>query len=338
MKITTVLIVFGVIWLIIACSGDSGEVTVRASGQGDLKKTFSVQPGGRLVMDVEPGAIDVKTTNDHQIVVEVFRRIERVSGSRAEEMLRQHEVTFDHQDNNLVVRARVRDDGFKLWRRSGLSVRYMVSIPHQFNVDLKTSGGGISVGDLRGELRARTSGGSLHLGKIDGPVFGNTSGGSISLAACSGRAEIKTSGGSIHFGSGGGEMTAETSGGSIKIENFNGNVLARTGGGNITAERIEGSIDASTSGGPINVVLTGQPERDSRLHSSGGGITVELEEDVALNIEAEASGGSVASELPVTVQGSIRKDALKGTLNGGGRALVLQASGGSIQLRKLRRQ
>jgi DUF4097 and DUF4098 domain-containing protein YvlB len=338
MKPTAVLILVGVAWLILACSGDSSDVTARASGQGDLKRTFSVQPGGRLIMDVEPGAIDVKTTSDPQIVVEVFRKIERVSDSRADEILRQHEVTFDHQENNLIVRARRRDDGFKLWRRLGLNVRYLVSVPYQFNVDLKTSGGGISVGDLRGEVRARTSGGSLQLGKIEGPVTGNTSGGSISLAACNGKTEIKTSGGGIHFGSGAGDMTAETSGGSIKIENFNGNVFARTGGGNITAERIEGSIDASTSGGPINVVLKGQPERDCRLHSSGGGITVDLEENVALNIEAEASGGSVASELPVTVQGLIRKDSLRGTLNGGGRALVLQASGGSIHLRKLRRQ
>ncbi|MCI0391083.1 MAG: hypothetical protein MOB07_20240 [Acidobacteria bacterium] len=289
-------------------------------------------------MDVEPGSIEVRSTGDRQIVVDVFRKVERASESRAEEILRQHEVSFEQQGNNVVIRAKFNNDGFKRWHRYGLNVRYVVSLPIEFNVDLKTSGGSISVGDLRGEARARTSGGSLSLGKIEGPVTGHTSGGSISLAGCNGKAELKTSGGGIYIATGAGEMIAETSGGSVKIDNFQGNVFARTGGGDIRAGSIVGSIDASTSGGPIVVALKGQPKRDCRLNTSGGGITVELEETASLNIEAEASGGRVASELPITVQGLIGQDTLRGTLNGGGQALVLQASGGSIQLRRLRKQ
>jgi DUF4097 and DUF4098 domain-containing protein YvlB len=82
--------------------------------------------------------------------------------------------------------------------------------------------------------------------------------------------------------------------------------------------------------------LKGQPKKDCRLSSSGGGITVDLEENMALNIDAEASGGGVTCDLPVTVLGRIDKDKLKGTLNGGGQALVVQTSGGSIHLRKLK--
>lgn len=340
MKRNALLILFsiGVAWLVIACSADSSSVAVQASGQGEIKRTISVQPGGRLVMDVEPGSIEVRTTSDHQIVVEVFRKVERASDSRAEEILRQHEVNFEHQGNTLIVRAKFREDGFRRWNRYGLNVRYVVSIPTEFNVDLKTSGGGIRVGDLRGEVVARTSGGGLNFGNIEGPVTGNTSGGGVSLAGCNGKVELKTSGGGIDIGSGAGELSAETSGGGIKIENFVGNVFARTGGGEIRVDRMEGALDASTSGGPIVAALRGQPKKDCRLHTSGGGITVELEETVSLNIDAEASGGSVVSELPVTVQGEIRKETLRGTLNGGGQALVLQTSGGSIHLRKLRRQ
>ena len=333
-----ILFFFGIICLIIACSADRGSATVGASGQGDIRRTFSVQPGGILVMDVQPGSIEVRTGAEPQIVVEVFRKVERASESRAEDILRQHEVSFDQQGNNLTVRARVKDDGFKIWQRYGLNVRYVVSVPAEFNVDLRTSGGGIRVDDLRGEVRARTSGGGLNFGRIEGPIIANTSGGGINVAGCKGKVDLKTSGGGIDIGSGSGEMSAETSGGGIKIENFVGNVFLRTGGGEIRADRVEGAIDASTSGGPVFAALRGQPTKDCRLHSSGGGITVELDETASLNIDAEASGGSVASELPITVIGEIRKDALRGTLNGGGQALVLQASGGSIHLRKIRRQ
>lgn len=327
----------GIALLIFGWAACSRTGIVSASVQGDIKKSFSVQPGGKLVMDVEPGSIDVKTTGNSQIVVDVFRKVERVDQSRGEEILRQHEVNFEQNGNELTIRAKVRNDGIKLWRRNNLDVRYMVSIPNEFNVDLKTSGGSVSVSDLRGLVRARTSGGSLSFGKIEGPVIGDTSGGSINLMGCNGKTELNTSGGSIDIGSGTGDMTAKTSGGSIKIDNFNGNVFARTSGGDIKANSIAGAIDASTSGGSVSVSIKGQPGKDCRLHTSGGGITVEIEENVALNIDAEASGGSVSTELPVMVQGQLRKEALRGTLNGGGQALVLQTSGGSIQLRKPRR-
>jgi Putative adhesin len=331
-----ILICVGTAALTIAFSARDRDETGQASVQGDITKTIPVQPGGRLVMDVSPGPIEVKTTGDSQIVVEISRKAERVDASRAEELLRNHEVTFEHLGNNLTIRAKVRNEGWKLWRRSGLKVRYVVSIPSEFNVDLKTSGGGITVGDLRGEVRVNTSGGGLRIGKIEGPVIGNTSGGGISLAGCNGKAEIKTSGGGIDIGSGAGSITADTSGGSIEIGNFVGDVYLRTSGGRITAESVEGSIDASTSGGPVDVALKGQPKKDCRLSSSGGGITVELEENIALDIDAEASGGSVTCDLPVTVQGKLDKGRLKGTLNGGGQALIVQTSGGGIHLRKLK--
>lgn len=312
------------------------SVAVRASAQGDIQRNFSVRPGGRLVMDVEPGSIEVKTTGDSRIVVDVFRRVERASDLRAEEILRQHEVNFEQQGDNLIIRAKFPYDDFRRWRRSGLQVRYVVSIPNEFNVDLKTSGGGIRVDDLRGEVRVKTSGGGLQFGKIEGPITGHTSGGGISLAGCNGKVEVRTSGGGINIGSGAGELLAETSGGGITIEDFDGDAFVRTSGGAIRINRIEGSIDASTSGGPIVAALSGQPKKDCRLHTSGGGITVELDETISLNINAEASGGGVTTELPLTVQGELRKGLLRGTLNGGGQTLILQTSGGSIHLRKLR--
>ncbi len=288
--------------------------TVQASAQGDIQRTFSVRPGGRLIMDVEPGSIEVKTTSDSRIVVDVFRKVE---------------------GNDLMIRAKFPHEYFRVWRRPSLQVRYVVSIPAEFNVDLKTSGGGIRVDDLRGEVRVKTSGGGLQFGKIEGPIIGNTSGGGINLAGCNGKVEVKTSGGGISIGSGAGELLAETSGGGIEIADFVGDAVVRTSGGAIRITRIEGSIDASTSGGPIVAAISGQPKKDCRLHTSGGGITVELDESLALNINAEASGGGVTTELPLTVQGELRKGLLRGTLNGGGQALILQTSGGGIHLRKL---
>ena len=215
-------------------------------------------------MDVDLGSIEVSTTGGSQIVANVYRRVERSSDSRAEELLRQHEVGFDQQGNNVIIRAKYPHEDFRRWRRSNLQVRYVISIPSEFNVDLKTSGGGIRVDDLRGEVRVKTSGGGLQFGKIEGPIIGNTSGGGITLAGCNGKVDVRTSGGGIDIGSGSGDLVAETSGGGIKIENFVGDAFVRTSGGAIRINRIEGAIDAATSGGPIVAALGSQPKKDCR--------------------------------------------------------------------------
>lgn len=314
---------------------NSGIFAAQSQAQADIHKTFSVKPGGKLLMDVEPGSIEVKTTSDSQIVADVFRKVERSGEGKADEILRKHEVSFEQQGNNLIIHAKFPHEYFQLWRHSNLQVRYVVSIPHEFNIDLKTSGGEIRVDDLRGEVHVKTSGGDLKFGKIEGPVTGDTSGGGIRLAGCNGKVDIKTYGGEINIGSGSGDLRAETSGGGILIDNFTGDAFVSTSGGSITIKRIAGSIDASTSGGPISAAISGQPKKDCSLSTSGGGITVELDEALALNINAESSGGSVKTDLPLSVQGELKQGRLQGTLNGGGQALILRTSGGGIHLRKL---
>src|SRR5215510_1956174 len=275
MKKTALLISFflGAGLLALAWTVNRDSETVRASEQGDIQRTFSVRPGGRLIMDVEPGSIEVKTTSDTRIVVDIFRKVERAGDYRAEEILRQHEVNFEQQGNDLMIRAKFPHEYFRLWRRPGLQVRYVVSIPTEFNVDLKTSGGGIRVDDLRGEVRVKTSGGGLQFGKIEGPINGNTSGGGINLAGCNGKVDVRTSGGGINIGSGAGELLAEPSAAgpdnrvADEIRDFVGDAVVRTSGGAIRINRIEGSIDASTSGGPIVAALSGQPKKDCRLHT-----------------------------------------------------------------------
>ena len=339
MKKIASLVIFSLSFVLLTLAWviNSRKVTVQASIQGDLQRTFSVSPGGRLVMDVDLGSIEVNTAGSSNVIATVYRKVERWSDSRAEDLLRQHEVVFDQQGNNVIIRARYPQEDFRRWRRSGLQVRYVISIPAEFNVDLKTSGGGIRVDDLRGEVRAKTSGGGLTFGKIEGPIVGNTSGGGITLAGCNGKVDVRTSGGGIEIGSGSGDLIAETSGGGIKIDEFDGDAFVRTSGGAIRINRIDGAIDASTSGGPIIASLGRQPKKDCRLHTSGGGITVELDESLSLNINAEASGGGVSTDLPLTVQGELRSGRLRGMLNEGGQTLSLHTSGGSINLRKLRK-
>jgi len=324
--------------------------------EDSIQKSFQVKPGGQLILDTDLGSIEINTSNTNTLKVEVIREIIEINTSntntlkvevireirsassrRAKEILEDFKVSFRQDGNTVYVNGEYKRSGLgKLFSNIGKYVRFHfdVSLPQEFNVDLKTSGGKISVDDLEGEVRSKTSGGSLSFNRIEGPVWGRTSGGSIKLISCVGTADIKTSGGSITIGEVSGDVVAHTSGGSIKVGEVKGNVDVHTSGGRISVKKVEGAIKAKTSGGSVSAYISTQPESDCSLSTSGGSVTVYLADDIGVNVNARASGGRVYTEFPVTIKGEISKRSLNAKINDGGPELYLHTSGGSIYIKK----
>lgn len=290
-----------------------------ATAEDSIHKEFDVSAGGSLVIQTDVGSIDVKTSNGDALDVTVER-----SGPRADEL----DVDFSMTGNTVTVHGDF--PGKWRWGR-GPKVRFLVTIPREFNIDLQTAGGSIQVRDLEGEARVKTSGGSLDLGQIQGTVWGRTSGGSITLDGCSGATDVDTSGGSINIGDIGDDLKAHTSGGSITIGKVAGSVDAHTSGGSIRVAEVNGTISATSSGGSVSAVIAGQPTAGSRLKTSGGSVRATIASHLSLDISASCSGGRVYNDLDL---GSLEqsKRSLDGTLNGGGPELVLHTSGGSVTI------
>ena len=120
----------------------------------------------------------------------------------------------------------------------------------------------------------------------------------------------------------------------MAVRNFHGPADVETSGGGITLERVAGKINGDTSGGGINAVLVAPLPGPVKLSTSGGGIKIKVAGDAAFDLDAETSAGSVNSELPVTVTGKLRRDHLRGPVNGGGKPVVLRTSAGSIHIIK----
>ena len=302
-----------------------------------IEKTFQVRSGGQLKLETVYGSVEVNTSNTNTLEIEVFREAKSLSSSRAEKILEDFEVDFRQEGNTVFVTGKYKGRVLGESRNNiGKYVRinFVVSAPREFNVDLATRGGKISVDDLKGEVRSHTSGGSLSFSRIQGPVWGRTSGGSIKLLSCTSNAEMKTSGGSITIGEVSGDIIARTSGGSIRVEKAKGNVDVHTSGGGISVEEVEGSIQAKTSGGSVKAYIASQPDSDCSLKTSGGSVTVYLTESIAVDVNAGTSGGRVYTEFPVTIQDEINKRSLKAKINGGGPELYLHTSGGSIYIKK----
>ncbi len=301
-----------------------------------VEKSFAVRTGGQLTVNADRGSIDVTAAEGETVGVKVIRKAKGPSEAKEKEMLQDHELTFNPQGDKVEISARYKG-GDHLWQgwRNQLQVRFVISVPRKYNVDLKTAGGSITVSDLTGKVKVATSGGSLKIGSIQGPVWAKTAGGNVALAGATEAADLRTSGGSIDAGEVQGSLVAQTSGGSIIIRHARGNAVAKTSGGNITIDDVGGTIDASTSGGSVSARFAIQPKGNCSLRSSGGSIRADLSGTLAVDLDAKTSGGRVITDLPVTVRGEQKSHHLQGKINGGGPVLELKTSAGNVHLRKL---
>src|SRR6188474_755589 len=93
------------ILLAVTCLLSLGIHTARAMVEGNLKKTFTVSPGGKLVVDADRGSIEVNSTKDSAVQVEVFRKITGTRDVRGQAILDDHKVNMEQEGNTVTVRA-----------------------------------------------------------------------------------------------------------------------------------------------------------------------------------------------------------------------------------------
>lgn len=257
-----------------------------------VSRSFPIAPGGRLEIRSDRGSIAIETTGSDQVSVEVQRRVHTDDPELAAKVLAAAVLELSPEDSTLRVKAAWEPEDE--W--PGIELRFSVTVPRRFDLDLSTHGGSVTVGDLAGEVAAVIRGGSLSCGRIGGAVRAEVSGGSIGLAGCAGGARLVTHGGSIRVGDAG------------------------------------DAVDATSRGGGISVRLTGTPRRDCRLLATGGSLEVAVADSAGFDLQAEAVGGHVHSELSLAAAGETRS--LSGSVNGGGAKVSLRAVGGSIKLKR----
>ncbi len=297
----------------------SSAVLAHARIDRTVEKSFTVAGAGLLKVETQGGGIKVVTGSDKTVKVTAKQRIRANSEAEADEILAKLELTMNQMGNDVTVVSRYerKPAGFSFGSWPPVQVDFTVTVPANYSTDLRTSGGGVSVGDLSGKVLVHTSGGGITLGKMGGVVKAHTSGGSISLGEARAEVDLQTSGGNITVGRVAGAANLETSGGSIRID------------------AVEHTIRAHTSGGSIRAAIVGPLREDCSLSTSGGSVRVDVDKAAAFRLDASTSGGTVdASGLTLTLEKATRSGSrLAGAVNGGGPLLKLRSSGGGIDIR-----
>jgi len=292
---------------------------VHAKIERVVEKSFPVSSAGQLLVRTQGGAISVRTDPQASTVIVKARQVlETSSESEADQLLSKLTLEIGQSGNEIKAQARYPEPptGFSLKKWPPVVVHFDVSVPAGFNADLATSGGDITLTDLRGNAKVATSGGDLRLGRIRGKVDGSTSGGDIALESHTEAAKLSTSGGDIRV-----------------IESLAPATLT-TSGGEIVVEMANSAVKATTSGGDIRVNLADAVVESVVLVSSGGDVAVTLGKTSAFHLDASTSGGDVkARGLVLEIEkGAPGKSKLVGRVNGGGPEMKLRTSGGDVRV------
>jgi hypothetical protein len=238
---------------------------------------------------------------------------------------------------------------FSNWRQQ-MSISFKIYVPREVSTNLKTSGGGIHLDNLKGTETFSTSGGGLQLDKLNGTIHGRTSGGGIEVTNSSDDIDLHTSGGGIIAKHCEGKMSLITSGGGLILEDLKGNINAHTSGGGVEGRNIEGELITGTSGGSIDLhemscsldattsagSLVAQMKKVGshlRLSASAGNIDLELplKQGLDLNLRAESINQHPSNINGFT--GEWKKNYINGSVNGGGASVTAHATSGSIDVK-----
>jgi hypothetical protein len=328
--------------------------TVKAQNKSEkephLTKSFAGESINKVMAETSGGNISVTGVDPSQSKVEVFvfqnsSRKTLTNDELKSKINDDYDLDVSLKNNELTVTAkpkhRITD-----WKKA-LNFSFKIYIPKSASTDLRTSGGNISLANLSGDKEFTTSGGNLNLDAIEGKTKGTTSGGNINLNNAKDDIDLTTSGGNINAEKSSGNINIVTSGGSINMEDLNGKIKASTSGGNVKGKTIGGDLNASTSGGNVSLhnltcalkAATSGGDIDVSVKSLGSYLSiynsagkVNLEIPKSVGIDLKLSAIKISTGTLENFTGTNFNEEIKGTVNGGGIPVTVEAGSGKIDL------
>lgn len=297
-----------VLWAVAAASAGCVLDARGQSAQGMFSRTLSVTGPVRLEIQTGAGEVLVRPADGGTVTIEG-----RVSAGwrfwdedGAEERVREVQRTPPiEQSGNEIHIGR--------WPRwNNVRISYLVLVPRDTDLQVRTGSGDVEVGDLQGPVSAETGAGEIRIGRVSGEVRVRTGSGDVELVESAG-ATVRTGSGRIRVRSaGGGRSELTTGSGDVDIENASGPLRVRTGSGRIT--------------------VVGEPRESWELGAGSGDVSIDVPPAAAFNVDIHTGSGDIAARAVTTVERSTRRE-LRGAVGAGGPLVSMTTGSGEVRIR-----
>jgi hypothetical protein len=300
-------------------------VLTAAAAAADLDETLTVDPGGRLLVELglgiglrqDRGALEVIGHDAPTVSIETV-----TTGWGADGVL------FSLERDDAGVRLSAQVEGATSWLFGGPRVEVRVRVPRPYALDLRTTAGPVRVEKTEGALRVRSDDGDVELRGVTGEIKVRVLAGSVEATDVAGDLEVKTAEGDLEIAGVDGELQARTTLGHIDIERVTGAVSARAAEGDLDLREVEGPIEVRTGRGAIRAGFRGDPR--GALETIDGSIDVSF--PTAATADLDARGAQLELGAGVAFTGEQSERQAVGALGGGGAPLWLRAATGRIRL------
>ena len=274
-----------------------------------IRKEFKVEKGKKLDVNLKSGGeISITGWEKNRVTVRVHFRDSTPD---------QWDIEFNESSSGIKIESVYKSK----WKNRHSSPGFEIQVPVQFDLKLKTMGGGIKIEHVEGEINGKTMGGDLILQHLKGEIDLKTMGGEIILRDSDLDGKLKTMGGRVLFENVTGDVTGTSMGGNVIYKNV------KTRKGQSTGKMVK----ISTMGGAVNV--SHAPE-GADVHTMGGNIHIK---SAAKFIKAKTMGGDITID---SIDGQVKAHTMGGdvdvTMTGnpqeGTRDVKLSSYGGEITL------
>ncbi|HVL69990.1 MAG TPA: DUF4097 family beta strand repeat-containing protein [Vicinamibacterales bacterium] len=237
--------------LLLAPGCDIARADHREQARDEWRKTYGLEPGGRVEIGNVNGRISVLPSAGNTVEIVATKTARGPSAEAAKQNLERVEIRESTSAGTIRVETHLPRTG--LFNRGGASVEYAVRVPAFAAVKLSTVNGGVEVTGVEGRVVAETTNGGIRGRDLGGAVEASTTNGGVDV-----------------------EVTRVDDGG-ITLACTNGGIRLR-----LPADA-KGSISARVTNGGIqtdglSVALRGEASR-RRLDGdlNGGGPRISLE-------------------------------------------------------------
>ena len=238
--------------LLVASSGcDLAMADYKQKETAEWRKTYELQPGGRVEISNVNGKIDVQPGSGNTVEVVALKSARAASTEAARQALDRIEIQENVSPGDVRIQTRMQRSG-ALFSGGNLQVEYAVRVPAGADVKFSTVNGGIEITGLTGRINAETTNGGIKARDISGPIEASTTNGGVEVDIA---------------------RLAEPG---VKLGCTNGGIRLRLPGdakATISARITNGGID--TSGLQLETSESSRRRLDGRLN--GGGTRIDIE-------------------------------------------------------------
>ena len=134
--------------IIILATNPASPATARKTAfqePATVQSSYDVGAGGTLRVEASFGSVEVTTSSGNRVDVKVVRQVRDRFEDDEAQIISEHQVEMSQSGNDVIITTMVSDAARDRWNEdyntTPLRVRFEISVPRSYNVDLDTRGG-----------------------------------------------------------------------------------------------------------------------------------------------------------------------------------------------------